>query len=88
MGIELIGADGKRQMGHRPSAAYRMGGAGGAWAYTCLQTALLEDIRNQLEELNRKQTLSCSVASDIRRVRLAVQRLARKKTRRQPRTRR
>lgn len=88
MGIELIGADGKRQMAHRPSAAYTKDGARGTWTFTALQTALLEDIRNQLEELNRKQTLSCSVAADIRSLRLAVQRLALKKTRRQPRTRR
>ena len=41
--------------------------------------ALTEDIRNVLEEINRSQMLACDVKDDIRRIRIALEKIAKSK---------
>ncbi|MGO9643003.1 MAG: hypothetical protein ACLP1Y_17055 [Candidatus Acidiferrales bacterium] len=46
---------------------------------------LTEDIRNNLEQLNRSQMLQCDVRGDIARMRVALEKIAKKLTKRRAR---
>ena len=47
--------------------------------------ALVEDIRNILEQVSQSQMLACEVRDDIRRSRIALEKLAKSKRKKKPR---
>ncbi len=47
--------------------------------------ALVEDIRNILEDMNQSQMLACEVRDDIRRSRIALEKLAKSKRKKRSR---
>lgn len=74
MSVILRDEKGRDRWG-RPSYAYSRG----TWQQAI--AALTEDSRNILERLEGSQMLSCDVREDIRRIRIAVEKMVRPKRR-------
>jgi hypothetical protein len=83
--IERRKRDSKEYESVRPSFWFSGCDQDGDWSRDQVIAQLTEDIRNNLEELNKKQMLQCDVRDDVRRMRVALEKIARKLTKRRRR---